>query len=283
MSVLEKLRNLIEEPPPAFAFEIGPEGIAYWHSGTPRFEPSAVGQLPPDSGILAEILGRITPSPGSNRKRAAALILPDSAARVSLMDFDQFPRKADEQQNLLRFRLKRTVPFDIDTAILRYQVKPRGGNKVEVIAAAIAVETLAPYESAFRVAGFHAGFITIAGLSAANLASHDSMSLKLSGSTLSLSSFHGDDLSLFRCLELQSGSLDEILDVVDPTLAYLEDERKMKPVRIEVCGFQQLEPMLATHMRETWAIDVHPMRSRYAAVDANNAGLHGYLTAMGVN
>jgi type IV pilus assembly protein PilM len=283
MSFLEKLRNLIEEPPPAFAFELGSNGIAHWQAGSTKFEACPNMDLHHDAGVLAEALGRITPAPNGNRKRAAALILPDKAARVTLMDFDQFPRKAEDQAALIRLRLKRTVPFDVDTAILRYQVIPKTANKVDLTVAAIAVETLAPYETAFRNAGFHAGFVTISGLSAANLADANSLTMRLSGLTLTISHFENQVLRLYRCLELQSGTMDEILNVLDPTLAYLEDERKTKPPRIDVCGLGELGAALEEHLRETWSMDVQPLRSRLGAVDANNAGLLGYLEATGVN
>jgi type IV pilus assembly protein PilM len=283
MSVLESLRNLLEEPPPAFAFELGSGGIAHWQGGSARFDAISQVDLHHDAAALAEALGRLTPPPTGNRKRAAALILPDRAARVSLMDFDQFPRKVDEQISLIRFRLKRTVPFDVDNAILRYQVRSRGNNKVDLIVAAIAVETLAPYETAFRNAGFHPGFVTIAGLSAANLAGENSLTVRRSGLTLTISHFEEKNLRLFRCLELQSGSLEEVLNVLDPTLAYLEDERSIKLDRIDACGLGEIHQELEAHLRENWSIALQPLRSRIGAVDANNAGLYGYLEAMGVN
>lgn len=283
MSLLEKLRNLVEEPPPSFAFELGANGISHWQAGQVRFEAVPGIDHQTDAVVLAEALAGITPSPNGNRRRAAALILPDRSARVSLMDFDQFPRKPEDQHALIRFRLKRTVPFDIDTAILRYQARPRGANKVDLTVAAIAVETIAPYEAAFRMAGFHPGFVTIAGLSAASLAAPGSISLRLSGMTLTLSYFTQTELGLFRCLELQAGTLDEILNVVDPTLAYLEDERRTRPTRIDICGLGSMSADLAAHLRETWKLETQPLRSRLGTVDANNAGLYGYLDSMGVS
>lgn len=282
MSFVEQLRNLVEDPPPAFAFELGPDGIAHWQNGQVRFERTETADIHSDAAALAELLGRITPAPSANRRRAAALILPDSAARVTLMDFDQFPRKAEDQQALIRFRLKRTLPFDVDAAILRYHQQSRGGSKVDLTVTAIAVETLAPYETAFRNASFHPGFITTASLSAANLASNDAVTLRLSGSTLTLSFFEGQTLRLHRCIELQSLALEELLNVVDPTLAYLEDERKTRPSRIEVCGLDAFGTAFTDHIRETWNLDVQPLRGRHGAVDPNRAGLEGYLTAMGV-
>ncbi len=283
MSLLEKLRNLVEEPPPAFAFELGPGGIAHWQAGATRFDAVSGLDAQVDSDGLAEMLGRITPIANGNKKRAAAVILPDRSARITLMDFDQFPRKAEEQAALIRFRLKRTVPFDVDSAILRYQVKPLNANKVELTIAAIAAETLAPYEAAFRRAGFHPGFITIAGLSAANLAEANTLVLRLNGLTLTLSHFEDMNLRLFRCLELQEGTMEEILNVLDPTLAYLEDERRTRPARVDLCGLGEMAAELEEHLRAQWNLQARPLRSRLGTVDANNAGLYGYLEGMGVN
>ena len=283
MSLLEKLRNLVEEPPPAFAFELGPGGIAHWQAGATRFDAVSGLDAQVDSDGLAEMLGRITPIANGNKKRAAAVILPDRSARITLMDFDQFPRKAEEQAALIRFRLKRTVPFDVDSAILRYQVKPLNANKVELTIAAIAAETLAPYEAAFRRAGFHPGFITIAGLSAANLAEANTLVLRLNGLTLTLSHFEDMNLRLFRCLELQEGTMEEILNVLDPTLAYLEDERRTRPARVDLCGLGEMAVELEEHLRAQWNLQARPLRSKLGTVDANNAGLYGYLEGMGVN
>lgn len=282
MSILDTLRNLIEEPPPAFAFEIGPAGISHWQQGQVRHEHIVGLDHAVDGESLAETLGKLTPAPGGNRKRPAALILPDSAARVALMDFDQFPRKAEEQLGLLRFRLKRTVPFDVDTAIIRYQTTPRSGNKVDVTVAAIAVETLAPYEAAFRNAGFHPGFINVAGLMTANLAAPNTMTARLAGHTLTLSYFDQQSLRLFRCVDLPNISLDEILIVVEPSLAYLEDELQTKPTRIDCCGLGNLTTIFTDHMHANWQLDVQPLRGKHAVVEAHNAGLYGYLDALGV-
>jgi type IV pilus assembly protein PilM len=283
MSILARLRHLVADPPPEFAFEIGPAGIAHWQaSGGVRFEPIVLDFDNMDADALSARLREVTPSAGGNAKRAAAVVLPDRCARVSLMDFDQFPRKAEEQASLVRFRLKRTVPFDVETAVVRYQVFPRGGSKVEVLVAAMAVETLAPVEAAFRRAGFHPGYVTVSGLSQASLGSDQTVVLRLCGRTFTLSYFEGEELRLFRSLELGEGTLDEILGVVDPTLAYLEDERQRKPLRVDVCGLASVEPELGDHLRSQWNVPVQVLRSQVGKVEAHNAGLMGYLEAAGV-
>jgi type IV pilus assembly protein PilM len=283
MSLLTRFRNWIEDPPPAFAFEFSPKGIAHWQAttGGVRFEPFELDLENLDAELLAAKLRQITPAATGGGRRPAAVILPDKSARVSLMDFDMFPRKPEEQQSLVRFRLKRTVPFDVDTAVIRYQAYVRGGNKVELVVSAMAVEVLAPFEAAFRQAGFHPGFITVSGLSQANLGSPGTLGIRLCAGTFTLNYIDGEELRLFRSLELNGDSFDEILNVLDPTLAYLEDERRTKPQRAELCGLTGLEPELGSHLRENWNIPVQQMRARAGMVDGGNAGLMGYLESTG--
>ncbi len=52
----------------------------------------------------------------ARKRRDVALILPDFSARISVLDFDQFPTDPKEQASLIRFRLKRSVPFDVESA-----------------------------------------------------------------------------------------------------------------------------------------------------------------------
>lgn len=278
MSLLDRLRNALEEPPPKYAFEVGPAGLAIWHQ-TRGHQFAAIEGLDrdPDAEALASLIRRNTPAVNGNKRRPAALILPDSCARLSLLDFDTFPRKAEEQLALIRFRLKRSVPFDIETALVRYQVESKAAGGVNVVAAAIAIEKLAPYEAAFRNAGFHPGFVTLSSLSMANLAAPDTALMKLSGSHFTFSYFEGERLRLYRSLDLESAALEEILNVVDPTLAYLEDELRRKPHRIEACGLDDFNQALQAHFENNWRLQYATLRA-----DEYNAGLYGYLAAMGV-
>ncbi len=54
------------------------------------------------------------------KRKDVALILPDFCTRMTVLDFDSFPSDAKEQASLVRFRLKRSVPFDVESAALSY-------------------------------------------------------------------------------------------------------------------------------------------------------------------
>src|SRR5277367_3372070 len=138
------LANLLQDPPPTHAFELSEEGLAFAPVSQPalagfsRFEPGVLLVSPLHDNIqqpqvLLDHILTLVPANGQ-RKRRAAVILPDYCARVAVLDFDTFPTDLDEQQALVRFRLKKSVPFEVDTAVVSYVEQPRT-SKVEVLAA----------------------------------------------------------------------------------------------------------------------------------------------------
>jgi type IV pilus assembly protein PilM len=102
------------------------------------------------------------------RTRDVTLVVPDSAVRVLLLDFDSLPAKAAEALPVVRFRLKKLLPFDADDAAVSYQVMATTRDSVQVMAVAMPREVLADYEGMVREAGFEPGAIlpsTLAALS----------------------------------------------------------------------------------------------------------------------
>src|SRR5689334_20991638 len=121
------LANLFKEPPPAYAFEISEAGIAsasLAKAPSTEFHPLPAGVisvsplrdniLRPDE--LAAAVRALAPANGNRKRRDAALILPDNCARVFVLDFDNFPADRHEQLSLVRFRMKKSVPFDVESA-----------------------------------------------------------------------------------------------------------------------------------------------------------------------
>ncbi len=105
------------------------------------------------------------PPASGKRGRKAALILPDHAVRIAVLDFDSLPEKEEERRSLLNFRLRKSVPFDVDEAALSYY--PQDGKKVLVALAPM--EIVAHYEAPFRAAGLHPGLVTVSSLAALDL------------------------------------------------------------------------------------------------------------------
>jgi len=97
--------------------------------------------------------------PLSGKTRDITLIVPDSTARVLLLDFDSLPSRAAEALPVVRFRLKKLLPFEADDASVSYQVMSSEKNLVRVVAAAMPREVIDEYELAVRDAGYEPGAI----------------------------------------------------------------------------------------------------------------------------
>jgi type IV pilus assembly protein PilM len=112
------------------------------------------------------------------RSRDVTLIVPDAAVRVLLLEFDELPAKPVEALPIVRFRLKKLLPFDADDAAVSYQVMSATKGLLRVLAVAMPREVLADYESVVREAGFEPGAILPSTLAAlASLSESDAPQL----------------------------------------------------------------------------------------------------------
>jgi type IV pilus assembly protein PilM len=93
------------------------------------------------------------------RGRDVTLVVPDAAVRVLLLDFDALPAKAAEALPVVRFRLKKLLPFDADGAAVSYQVMATTRAGLQVLAVAMPREVKAEYERLVREAGFEPGAV----------------------------------------------------------------------------------------------------------------------------
>jgi type IV pilus assembly protein PilM len=290
------LSNLLQEPPPTHAFELSEAGLAFAPVSHPAlarfdaFEPGVLLASPAHENIqqpqaVLESIQKLAAANG--RKRRAAVILPDYCARVAVLDFDTFPSDPEEQQALVRFRLKKSVPFEVETAVVSYIQQPRAegaktGPKVDVLAAAMASDVVRQYEAPFRLAGFQPGLVTTSSLAALNLLASGGITLlvKLSGRVLSVLVLHQNTVNLARCMELEGGELEDIESVLHPTIAYVEDQLKGRPNQIWLAGFGPNVNEVAARWQNEWGLQVEGLRSRFGPPDQSNAGLLGYLEAV---
>jgi len=294
MPLADLLPTLLNEPPPTHAFELSEAGLAFAPVSQPAlakfqpFEPGAVLVSPAHENIqqpqaVLEQIQKLAPANG-HRKRRAALILPDYCARVAVLDFDTFPTNPDEQQALVRFRLKKSVPFEVETAVVSYFQQPRvaSGPKIDVLAAVISSEIVQQYEAPFRVAGFQPGLVTTSSIAALNLLAPDGITLlvKLSGRVLSVLVLQENTVNLARCMEMEGGELEDVESVLHPTIAYIEDELKGRPSRIWLAGFGPNAQEVAARWQKEWGVAVEAVRSRFGKPDDSNAGLLGYLESV---
>ncbi len=115
-------------------------------------DPTAVARAV--RSALESIAGR-----GLDRSRDVTVVVPDAAVRVLLLDFDSLPSKEAEAMPVVRFRLKKLVPFDVDAAAVSYQVMSSAKDAVRVLAVAMPKDVLAEYEGAVAAAGYQPGAV----------------------------------------------------------------------------------------------------------------------------
>jgi type IV pilus assembly protein PilM len=305
MSWTDAIKRLFTEPPPEYVFEISESGIA-WAKG----QRPAIGFAPLENGVLsisplsdnlvrpdvfqAEVFKLATNGSGKakSKNRGAVLVLPDYCARIAVLDFDTFPAKAEEQVSLIRFRMKKSVPFDVDSAAISYYAQPHasGEKKLDVVVSLVALETLARYEAPFRATGLQPGLVTTSTLAAMDLAPASigeefsrggSVVVKLAGKVLTVSVLVRGTLKLVRCLELEEMTADAVANVLLPTLVYMEDELKVKAGAVAGCGLGAMEEPVEQMCMQELGLAPAPLRSRLGEVTGVNAGLLGYLESRG--
>lgn len=113
-----------------------------------------------DRAGVSGAIRRVLDSAGAGeRSRDVTLVVPDAAVRVLLLDFDQLPSKLAEALPVVRFRLKKLLPFDADDAVVSYQVMSSGKDGVRVVAVAMPRDVLAEYEGVVTEAGYLPGAV----------------------------------------------------------------------------------------------------------------------------
>jgi type IV pilus assembly protein PilM len=178
-------------------------------------------------------------------------VVPDSAVRVTLLDFDSLPDRAQEADATIRFRLRKSLPFDIEKAALSFDVQP-AKQGVRVAASIILHSVREEYEEAFRAAGCSPGVLlpsSLAALGAVN-ESRPTMLLKLGAEASPVAVVQGDELLLYRLLEGTGSSeptAEQISDDIYPSLIYFQDTFGLPVEQLLICGIEglaELEPAL---------------------------------------
>ncbi len=139
------------------------------------------------------------------RNADLSLVIPDGAVRVLLLDFDSLPSKLSEALPIVRFRLKKLLPFDADEAMVSFQVMSTSRSVVRVLAVAVPRDVLSEYESILREAGFEPGAVlpsTLAALAGLNEADGASLLVNAQRSGVTTAIVRAGILQLHRTVDL---------------------------------------------------------------------------------
>jgi type IV pilus assembly protein PilM len=187
--------------------------------------------------------------PVAGRSRDVIAILPDAAVRVSLLEFENFPQHTEDATSLVRFRLRKTLPFDVEHAAISYHVqRPQGtfaaeSGRITAVVAVAPRPVVEEYETAFRDAGYTPGVVVpsmLAVLGAVD-ALTSAMIVKTDVVTTTVAIVDRNELRLYRTLENQPGTGDDarLADEIYPSVVFFKDTYGSSLDRVLLAG--QLE------------------------------------------
>jgi Tfp pilus assembly PilM family ATPase len=248
------LARWLASPPPDAAIEISAEGVSVGVLGSRGAESVIQGSA---SAALAP--GAVVPSLTSHnivdraavaaalrtacdrlgqRPRRAALVIPDLAARVSLVRFDQVPPRREDLDQLIRWQVKKSSPFPADEACVTYAPGVRSGAAGEFVVVSARRETIQEYEGVCDAAGIYAGLVDLSTLCVVNLylsagstPPDDWLVVHMRPDYTSIAIMRGPELVFFR--NRAEGEAEGFEDVVHQTVMYYQD-------RLEGKGFARV-------------------------------------------
>jgi type IV pilus assembly protein PilM len=304
-AMLENLAAWLSDPPPQLIFEISEAGVSLARLApktrmpeTMLFSPMAEGAIeasPLRENVrnaeefhraLQELLAQIG---NGKRKRDAAVLLPDNCARITVLDFENLPGDAGERLALLRWRLKKAVPFDADTASIAYQVQRSAGAEkaISVLVAVSPSEVVGQYEAAIRRLGLVPGYVSVSVAAALNLVVEQGVTMlaKLSGRNLSLVVMDQGRVRLVRSLEAGSGvqglseeQLQELAADLYPTFVYVADNFGAPVSKLILAGFGAAFAAAQEVFRRELGCEAQALTGPQGVVEAHNAGIWGFLS-----
>ena len=163
------------------------------------------------------------------RPRRVALIIPDLAAKVSLVRFETTPARREDLDQLVRWQLKKASPFPLEEASVTFSSGARGADgNAEFLVATARRDIIAEYEAVCDELRVYAGLVDLATLGVVNLClgssdapAGDWLVVHLRPDYTSIVIMRGQDVIFFRNRPEGDGA--SIADLVHQTAMYYED------------------------------------------------------------
>jgi type IV pilus assembly protein PilM len=276
-------------PHPSLVIEISPGHVAAarWGSGRGDLEDVVVESLPagsvmpspvennitqPDAvrGALRRIFGRM-PARGA----AVAVLVPDPVVRVFILPFENLPRRADEALPLLRWRLKKSVPFDVDETVVSWMRQQARDGSLELVTTVARQRIVREYEEIVESTGTPIGVLLSSTLAALPLLEEYGATLlvRLSGRSLTSVIVHDTNLCVYRSTDMPADlALLEpqvVLDEVFPAIAYYQDNWDATLDRARFAGFGGREEVFRSALASELRVNVGSMSEAEAAQSLN--------------
>jgi type IV pilus assembly protein PilM len=215
-----------------FAVEVLPHGAII---------PSAVDTNLVNSAAVKTAMGKACERLRA-REEDVALILPDPVIRVFVQHFEDFPRSSEEAIPLLRWKLKKSVPFEADETIISFMRQAPRETGVDVVTALGRLRIIREYEALAEGIGLYPGVLLSSSLAAISLLDDEKATLlaRVSGSALTTAIVRSDVLCGYRCTELpaygEGLTPQMLLEEIFPVAAYYQDTWQEGIASIRIAG-----------------------------------------------
>ena len=162
------------------------------------------------------------------RARRVALVIPDTAAKLSLLRFEKIPAQADLDQ-LIRWQMRKAAPFKPEEAQMSWvPAAPLPGGGREYLVTLARRDVVESYMQVCADAGADAGVVDLASLNLINAAlasgtdgAGDWLIVHIAADYATLAIVRDRELIFFRTRQLEGEA--DLADVVHQTAMYYED------------------------------------------------------------
>ena len=261
---LTRLMHWLGDPPHLhLVCEVSAAGIAAARlagRGRMAFESHAFEPLPPgavvpspvdlnlaDATAAGDAIDRVLARVGGHGIEFA-LIIPDEVVRVFLLQFETFPKNDAEAVPLLKFRLRKSVPFETEESSVSYSLQPAGppsapAGSVHVLAAIARQKIIGQYEELLEARHRRVGIVLSSTLAALPLVDdlRPSLLARLAGNTLTTAIVRSGAIAVYRCTSLHASASSlapqNLLDEVYPAIAYFQDTWGEPVGEVRLAGF----------------------------------------------
>jgi type IV pilus assembly protein PilM len=178
------VRWLLDPAPPGLAIDLRHEEMSLVRlsdkRGNPEIEVCVSAPLAPglvrfsmlepnilDPEGFRQALENLLLRAGAASEKRVALALPDYLSRIAVNEFPDAPRSTKELVEFLKFKMKKSLPFDTDHARVAFERLP--GETPSYLTGMMHEAVVSQYEETLNGLGFHVGLVVPASLSLLSL------------------------------------------------------------------------------------------------------------------